>query len=321
MFDPAQGGKAKGVWRLSRRMDDKSATPDLLIAEIADRQHGVIAASQLNRLGVTKDSILVRSRTGRLHRVHRGVYAVGHRALSLEGRLLAGVLAVGGGPVDQAGAVLDYWGAAVSHRSAAYLWDLLKPAERPVDVITAGIGGRKKRRGLNVHRSRALGAGGVTLRRGIPVTTPARTILDLRRAGASGSSGAVSQRELRRAIRQANVLGLPIDEEDGRDRTRSDLESAFLALCRGRDLPTPEVNVHVGQDRVDFLWRENRLIVETDGYLYHRGELAFQEDRERDLRLKQLGYEVLRVSERQVAEELEQVADVLTLTLGQGAGP
>lgn len=297
-------------------MDEKNATPDLAIAEIADRQHGVIAASQLLRIGITKDAIRARTQTGRLHRVHQGVYAVGHTALSLEGRCVAAVLAIGGGPADRTESVLVYWGAAVSHRSAAYLWDLLKPTDGPVDVIAAGMGGRARRRGLYVHRSRSLVAAEVTLRHGIPVTTAARTISDLRRAGAGGRPGAISARELRRAIRQANVLGLPIDEEDRRDRTRSDLERDFLALCRRYRLPAPEVNVHIGRDLVDFLWRERRLIVETDSYLYHRGKAAFQDDRDRDLRLKRLGYEVLRISERQVDEEPDRVADVLAIALG-----
>lgn len=99
------------------------------------------------------------------------------------------------------------------------------------------------------------------------MTKPAQTIVDLR--------GAVPPRELRRAIRQANVLGLPIGSEASRDRTRSDLEWDFLRLCKRRHLPTPEVNVRIGPHLVDFPWRERRLVVETDGYRYHRGRQAF----------------------------------------------
>lgn len=127
----------------------------------------------------------------------------------------------------------------------------------------------------------------------------------------------MSPRELRRAIRQANVLGLPIGEKDSGDRTRSDLEEDFLALCRRHRLPPPEVNVRISRYLVDFLWKDRRLVVETDSYLYHRGELAFQEDRDRDLELKRLGFEVLRVSERQVNEEPQRVAEVVSVFLGR----
>lgn len=146
----------------------------------------------------------------------------------------------------------------------------------------------------------------VTLRHGIPVTTPVRTIADLRRV--------VPERVLRRAIRQAEVSGLPLGPEQG-DRTRSDLEGDFLHLCRRHSLPAPEVNVRIGRDLVDFLWRDERLVVETDSYLYHRGLVAFQEDRDRDLRLKRLGYEVLRISERQLNEEPDLVAETVAAAI------
>jgi very-short-patch-repair endonuclease len=296
-------------------MDRKVATPDLVIAGIAEKQHGVVSASQLRRAGFGEGAIRARLVSGRLHRVHRGVYAVGHPMLSPEGRFLAAVLAVGGGPAGEVGSVLDYWKAAVSHRSAACLWGLLPAADGPLDVVARGLGGKAKRLGVRLHRSRSLAPADVTLRRGIPVTTPARTILDLRRANSFGRPGAVPARELRRAIRQANVLGLPIGEESGRDRTRSDLERDFLRLCRHHRLPPPEVNVRIGPYLVDFLWLEHRLVVETDSYLYHRGRVAFQDDRDRDLKLKRLGYEVLRLSERQVDEEPDRVAETLRAVL------
>jgi very-short-patch-repair endonuclease len=126
----------------------------------------------------------------------------------------------------------------------------------------------------------------------------------------------VSARELRRAIRQASVIGLPIGDEDIGDRTRSDLEQAFLSICRHHRLPRPEVNVRIGPYLVDFHWRERRLVVETDSYLYHRGKAAFQDDRGRDLELMRLGYKVLRLSERQVDEEPERVGETLASVLG-----
>jgi very-short-patch-repair endonuclease len=151
----------------------------------------------------------------------------------------------------------------------------------------------------------------VTLKDGIPVTKPARTISDLRRvAGRPVETGGISQRELRRAIRQVEYFGLPLGAEEG-DRTRSDLERDFLRLCRRHRLPEPEVNVRVGKDLVDFLWRERRLVVETDGYVPHRGKIAFQDDRERDLRLRGLDFTVIRLSERQINEEPVRIAEAL----------
>lgn len=295
-------------------MGRKVARADVLIAEIARRQHGAISIWQLYGLGIGERGVRSRVDAGRLHRVHRGVYAVGHSGLSSEGRWLAAVLAVGWKRAGTGDSLLDYWGAAVSHRSAACLWSLLPHFEQPVDVIVRGNWGRARRRGLRVHRSLTLDPVEVTLRRGIPVTTPARTISDLC-ASAGGRPGALAPRELRRAIRQANVLGLPIQEEDHRDRTRSDLELDFLRLCRRGRISAPEVNVHLGSDLVDFVWRNRRLVVETDAYVYHRGKIAFQDDRARDLRLRRLGFEVIRLSERQINEEPDQVTKVLTAAL------
>jgi very-short-patch-repair endonuclease len=114
------------------------------------------------------------------------------------------------------------------------------------------------------------------------------------------------------------VLGLPIGERDARVRTRSDLEGDFLRLCRRSQLPLPEVNVRIGPYLVDFLWRERRFVVETDSYLYHRGEVAFQEDRVRDLDLMGFGFEVLRLSERQLEEQPARVAEGLYARLAGG---
>jgi very-short-patch-repair endonuclease len=121
--------------------------------------------------------------------------------------------------------------------------------------------------------------------------------------------------ELRKAVRQASVIGLPVGDEGG-DRTRSDLERDFLRLCRRHRLPKPEVNVRIGPYLVDFLWRDRRFVVETDSYLYHRGSEAFQEDHRRDLELMRLGFEVLRLSERQLEVESERAAGVLAGKFG-----
>jgi very-short-patch-repair endonuclease len=300
-------------------MGRKVAKPDLRVAEMAGKQHGVVSVDQLRRFGLSEKAIARRVDGGLLHRVHRGVYAAGHSALAPEGRWLAAVIALGGGPRG-GGSVLEHWRAAVSHRSALSLWSLLPVDQAPYDVIVAGNGGRARRSGIRVHRCLSLAPGDVTLHRGIPVTTPARTIADLRAAIANRRRGTISDRDLRKAIRQANVLGLPISKKDARVRTRSDLEGDFLWLCRRHRLPPPEVNVRIGPYLVDFLWRERRFVVETDSYLYHRGEAAFQDDHARDLELMRRGFEVLRISELQLDEEPARVAEVVAGKL-RPAGP
>jgi very-short-patch-repair endonuclease len=200
----------------------------------------------------------------------------------------------------------------LSHRSAAELWGLLPIMGRHIHVSVPGIAGKKARRNVHVHRSRTLTSDLVTSRRGFPVTTPKRTIADLRLATVTrGCPAFVSSKDLRKAIRQAGVLGLRVDSDAEPDRTRSELEHLFLRLCRRHGLPEPEVNVRIDSMLVDFLWRDRQLIVETDGYRYHGDRAAFEEDRDRDLKLKSLGYEVIRLSYRQITKEPQRVAEVL----------
>jgi very-short-patch-repair endonuclease len=283
-------------------MPNKSDTLDAAIARIAGRQHGVITAKQLADVGLGRSSISERTRRGRLHRLHRGVYAVGHRAPSWHGRWMAAVLACGEATV-------------LSHHSAAALWELLKPIEGSIHVSTPVTSGRKPQRGIHLHRCQALrepspspsylhqeGGRGrrlTTHRHNIPVTTIQRTIDDLH--------GAVAPHLLRRAIRQAELKGVHLKGVES-DRTRSDLETAFLDLYRRHHIPPPEVNVKLGRWEVDFLWRDERLIVETDCFLYHRGSVAFEDDHVRDLDLRTAGYTVLRFTDEQLEDEPDRVA-------------
>lgn len=284
-------------------MRHQSDTPDVGAAVIAARQHGVASLRQLLAAGMTKSGVTRRVRAGRLHRVHRGVYAIGHRGLTHAGRCMAAALAYGRH-------------AVVSHRSAAELWGLLPERSSPIVVSVPGISGRQKRRGVHIHRSRTLAPEMATNRGAIPVTTCERTFADLRRAAeTSGCPAAVAPHELRRAIRQAEYLGLPLGSQPGPDQTRSELEAMFLRLCRRHGLPAPEVNVEVGPLTVDFLWRDRSLVVETDGYRAHRGPQAFEDDRDRDLRLRSLGYEVVRLSYKQVSEEPARIAATLRALL------
>ena len=301
-MDKHQGAKTS-LCRLSVPMRHESDTVDALVGKWAARQHGVLSLSQLLACGMTKSGVARRTRAGRLYPVQRGVYAVGYPRLTHTGRCMAAALTYGSE-------------AVVSHRSAAELWGLLPTAGGYIVVSVPGITGRRPRRGVHIHRSRTLTADAMTTRRGVPVTTPARTITDLRRAAKTkGCKAGVAPRELRQAIRQAGVLGLRLDQPEMMDRSRSELEYLFLRLCKRHSLQLPEVNAPIDSLLVDFLWREPQLIVETDGYKYHRGREAFEDDRDRDLRLRALGYEVVRLSYRQVTEEPTRVADLLMAIL------
>jgi very-short-patch-repair endonuclease len=273
----------------------KVANHDELIAGIATPQHGVVSRQPLLAVGISKGGIDRRVHAGRLHRLHRGVYAVGHAADSWQRRWMAAVLACG----DE---------AALSHLSAAALWKLLRPEGGAVEVSTSSQNGRTKRRGIRLHRCSSLLLDGTTTRRfNIPVTTPARTIDDLRHV--------VPPRLWRRAVRQAELAGFALGPEVETDGTRSDLELDFLRICRRAGLPRPEVNVKVGRWTVDFLWRAERLAVETDSYRYHRGRIAFQDDHARELDLHARGFEMRRFDELQIEEQPDRVAADLVAAL------
>jgi very-short-patch-repair endonuclease len=267
-------------------MHRKVVDPDVLIAQIAGRQHGIVTLEQLYRAGVTPDGVRHRVRTRRLFRVYRGVYAVGRRDLTQEGAWMAAVKASGPG-------------AALSHRSAAELWALLKRGGGPAHVTVPVLGGRNRRDGIRIHRSPSV-ASASTIRDGIPVTRPLRTLADLR--------SMVEPAQLRDAIRAAEIANLPIgDYARLIQRTRSELELIFLELIRRHGLPEPEINVRVERFLVDFLWREQRLVVEVDGERYHRGEVARLADLQRDARLGALGFEVLRLGYWEIVNDPEGV--------------
>jgi very-short-patch-repair endonuclease/predicted transcriptional regulator of viral defense system len=304
-------------------MRQESDTADRRVAEVAARQYGVAATTQLLAAGLGHNAIRRRIESGRLHRVHRGVYAIGYPRSGREGAWMAAVLACGSVAIGLSAprSVLDVWGAAVSHRSAAELWELLPQRDGRVDVSLAGTPGRRSRQGVHIHRSRTLTSELVTLRAGIPLTTVARTLADLRRSPTTrGCPARVTPRELRSAEREAAVLGLRLDESGPGDRTRSDLERDFLELCRRHGLPRPEVNVQVGRYLVDFLWRERRLVVETDSYRYHRGRVAFADDHARDLAFRELGHDLIRVDERQLETEPARIARLLRRELQPATG-
>jgi very-short-patch-repair endonuclease/predicted transcriptional regulator of viral defense system len=276
------------------------------VALLAARQHGVLALSQLLAPGVSKSWVYRRVREGWLRIVLPGVFAVGHTALSWRGELMAAVLWCGPG-------------AAISHMPAAALSDLLPTASRAVHV-TVARGGRNSRRGVRVHQTRRLDARERAVIDGIPVTSVERTLLDI--------AGVVRPERLEQAFEQAirmnrldfSALKQTLDNNRGRKgaaRLRSlvaefdplapqaneGIERTFLRLIRKARLPNPEVNVWIHNHEVDFLWRKDKLIVELDSREFHLTPTAFESDRRRDTELQLLGYTVLRITHRRLAEE------------------
>jgi very-short-patch-repair endonuclease len=276
-------------------MTEFLSTADARIAAIAARQHGVATTAQLVEAGIDKDGIAWRGNTGRLHRLHRGVYAVGHRSLSLRGRWLAAVLAAGDG-------------AVLSHVSAAALWEFLRPIQGPTHVTVAAAVRRKTRPGLQFHRSRTLIPSQITRRHGIAVTTPARTVEDIR--------GTIDPYLFRRALRQAELAGHRVPHLSATKRTRSDLELLFLALCDEHDLRRPLVNHCVHGYRVDFFFVDHRVAVETDSWNYHRGSVAFEDDHGRELALRAHGLTVRRYT----GDQLEAASEAVVADLREALG-
>lgn len=282
-----------------------STTKDRLIAEIAARQYGVVSRTQLVRAGVGAGAIHTRVAAGRLHRIHRGVYAVGHPVLAPFAREMAALLACGPG-------------AVLSHHTAARLWELLDENEDDIE-LTVAARKAKSRSGLRVHSSRSLREADVRPRNALWVTVPARTLVDL--------ADVASDRDLERATAQAltrrmvdprrllaeiadlqgrrGVVRLRrlLDGSDPPAMTRSEAEERFLALVREAELPPPRVNARLHGYEVDFHWPRQGVVVEVDGYQFHSSRDAFERDRRRDADLQSQGLSVLRVTWRQVVQE------------------
>jgi very-short-patch-repair endonuclease len=253
---------------------DTSQPIDVRISGVAARQHELVTLAQLVALGLSASAVRKRARAGRLHRVFRGVYAVGSGRLTPRGHWLAAVLACGEG-------------AVLSHLSAAGLWEIDDALVVSVHVTAAT--NRRSRPGLVVHRHRLTPAD-VTLRAGIPVTVPLRTLRDL------------PAHAYERAAARAVVDRLVAAQSIAVPATRSGAERRFLRLWRDRGLPHPEVNVVVEGHECDFVWREARLVVELDGP-HH--DLTRRRDYERDRRLTLAGWRVLRFG----ADDVEAASD------------
>lgn len=301
-------------------MGNKSGPPQVgpALAELAARQHGVVSGAQLRALGLGRSTIGRQVAVGRLHPLHRGVYAVGHPSISERGRYLGAVLA--GGPA-----------AALSHRSAATLWDL-RPASLRIEVTVPR--GRPGPSELAIHRSRMLDPVDFTSLHGIRVTTVARTLLDL---------GAILRSpDLARAVDRAERLELfdlrAVEDLLARARgrrgaaavrgaiagwrphdTRSELEDRHQRLLRAANLPWPRFNVLLDGERatheVDAFWPSRALVVQLDGFAYHRTRRDRERDATSDADLELAGYRVLRLTWDDVVVHADRTARRLSRLL------
>lgn len=298
------------VARISLYMAGKSAPPSAVLARVATRQHGVISRRQILALGLDPSFIERNVAARRLHRLHRGVYAVGHTRLTQRSYWLAAILACGES-------------SFLSHRSAAALWCIAFLELGRIDVMTPGRGGRS-RPGIATRRTRNLPPDERTEIDGIPVTTVPRTLLDL--------AAIASPTQLRKAVAEADRLELldvpsltslcdsrsgcqgtaalrriALEQRGPMSVTKSPPETDFLAACISRGLPTPAVNVPLAGYEADFLWRDARLVVEIDSRGYHRSWAEQEHDRAKDADLQEAGLIVLRYSRNTLLAEEDRV--------------
>lgn len=317
---PADGTKTSAIWTpqsRGRRFGRK-------VAAVSGSQYGVITLDQLRGIGLSASAVRSRVEEGYLIRVHEGVYAVGSAPLTEEGRLMAAVLACGEGSV-------------VSHGSAAHLWGLREEAPPDIDVIACNRRGRSPN-GIKAHRNGTLRLEDRVCVRGIPCTTVARTLLDIAASEPVWNlRRAVAEAEVRRIL-DLSAAREAIDRSRGRrgvarfrallnelhpatTRTRSELERRFLAMCRRGGLPAPEVNVTLATGRsrleVDFVWRDARLVVETDGHRYHDTASARERDRIREHQLQLAGWRVSRCTWAQVVHRPRDLVATLRGLLSQ----
>jgi len=280
---------------------------------LAERQHGAVTRAQMLELGYSPQAIRHRVVNGRLHPVHRGVYAIGRPQLTRHGRWMAAVLSCG----PQ---------AALSHLSAGSIWKISAEGRAEVEVsVPAAVA--RVRPGVLVHRRARLSSEDITHHLGIPVTTPILTLIDLavvlRRGHLEAAINEADKRGLTdpESLRSAldGVTGLPglAALRDTLDRrtftlTDSELERRFLPLARRAGLPLPRTGRRVNGFKVDFHWPELGLLVETDGLRYHRTPAQQAKDRLRDQVHAAAGLTPLRFTHAQVRFEPDHVETILT---------
>jgi len=290
------------------------------LAELAADQHGVVAIAQLHELGWTTSAVSDRQADGKLHRLHRGVYAVGHPVVSKRGRWMAAVLACGPG-------------AMLSHRSAAELHGLRDRGPWFAEVTSDRR--HRRRRGIVAYTLTGRLPADRKVTDGIPSASVAATLLGVAEVEPSSLEAAIAAAERRRLLDAREVESL-LGRSHGRPGTprlrgalgrmrpedawtRSDFELRFLRLCGDFGLPRPRVNawISVAGDgfEVDFAWPEPRVVVEADGFAAHGHRAAFERDRRRDQLLAAAGWTVLRITWRQLRDEPRRLAATLSRVL------
>lgn len=292
-----------------------------MLARLAGKQHGVVARRQLLPLDFSRHAVQDRLDTGRLHRIHQGVYAVGHGKLSLKGIWMAAVLACG--PE-----------AFLSHRTALALWDLQQKESGAIEVTVRGPG-KPGPDGVLVRCTRVLADRDGAEVDGIPVTSLAWTMVDY--------AAIATQRQVRSVLealeRRLIYIGRELDDLLERTPNRkgvktlrraiadltgpapwhqSVLEETFHELIRRSDLPDYEANVLVEGELVDAVWRAERVIVELDGFAFHKSRSKFEADRRRDAKLQVAGYRVLRITQERLINEPDAVLAELRALLSAG---
>jgi very-short-patch-repair endonuclease len=289
---------------------------DLRIAELAARQKGVVTLAQLVALGLSERAIRWRVRTGKLHRLHRGVYLVGHSVpppLALEQAALFAC----GSP------------SYLTHLTAGHLEGFLEDYDGPIDVTTYRHRGRPS--GVRVHTTRRLDRRDTTRRFGLPITTVPRTLLDCaevldgrtfeRMIEDAFAQKRVTERQLRAVIarspgrRGGAVLAGLLDYRGDDGYTRSRAEDAMRRLTRRARLPAPKANEKVAGYEVDFYWPDHRVIVEVDSWAHHSSRTAFERDRRKRADLEAAGYPVIPITWRQMTEEPEATAARISAAL------
>jgi very-short-patch-repair endonuclease len=286
------------------------------VGRLAVAQNGVVTREQLEGLGLNDQAIAKRVARSRLHRVSPSVYSLTSRVMTERGHFMAAVLACGPD-------------AVLSHGSAAYLWGIVENWEPPIDVTAPNRRGRSPE-GVAAHRDGSLQPIDKTSLYGIPCSTVARTLLDV--------AAVAPEWEVRKAVAEAEVLRI-LDKPRLRallkrsrrrrgvarlrlildtihpqtKRTRSELERLFLEMCARTTLPEPEVNVWLSAPdgkryQADFLWRDNRLIIEADSRRFHDTDSAFVSNRKRQQQLELAGWRVSPCTWEEVEQEPRRLA-------------
>lgn len=291
------------------------------MAATAARQRGAISHRQLIALGLSRRMIERLVGSGHLHRIHTGVYLVGHTARAPQAAEMAALLAVG-------------HGAVLSHGTAAVLFGIL---EQPPPMIELTLAGRTPtgRSGLHVHRTAVLHPSDVVRRGPLRLISPGRTLLDLAtRMDGRSLRWAIEEARVRRLVshdklrdvlarhpgrRGAARLRTAVEELTGEATlTRTEIERLLHDIVRDADLPRPRANVKIHGWSADLYWPEQRLVAEADGYAYHSGREAFERDRRKDAALQAAGLRVARLSWRQITREPIAVAALLGRLLATG---